>query len=115
MSVAWRPGNEFHLASSSMDGTLKMWDIRRSGQLTAFNQHAHSVVRRDEKEPPLKRLKTSSQIAAKAHDGPITSIVFTTDGGKLLSTGRRGSEFYHCHYFARIQFSVQLSKLDKLN
>lgn len=87
MSVAWRPGNEFHLASSSMDGTLKMWDIRRSGQLTAFNQHAHSVVRRDEKEPPLKRLKTSSQIAAKAHDGPITSIVFTTDGGKLLSTG----------------------------
>jgi len=87
LSAAWRPGNEFHLASSSADGTLKMWDIRRSGCLASFNQHAHRAVRRDDKEPPLKRLKTSNQLATKAHDGPITSIVFTIDGGRLLSTG----------------------------
>lgn len=38
-ALAWRPGNEFQLASLSHDGAVKMWDIRTPVPLGTMKQH----------------------------------------------------------------------------
>ena len=38
-SVRWSPASEFALASGSVDGTVRVWDVRRAGHLAVLDQH----------------------------------------------------------------------------
>lgn len=111
--VAWSPNNQHHLSSCSCDGTLKIWDVRKGGsqgELMAFDWHQDhtatarsvfggqaagvGVAGRASRAPgeasstrPLLRMDRSREQAAKAHDGAIMSIKYSSCGNYLVSSG----------------------------
>lgn len=42
-AVAWQPASEFHLATASMDKTLKLWDTRSSIPLSTLEGHTEQA------------------------------------------------------------------------
>lgn len=71
-SVAWSPKTEYILASGGMDGKILLWDTRSSrGVLKSLNQHALD----------------KKSVLPSAHDYPVTSLKFTSDGLSLVSQG----------------------------
>ncbi|KAJ2908260.1 hypothetical protein GGI21_003063 [Coemansia aciculifera] len=63
MAAAWSPVRPFVMASGGIDGTLKLWDIRRAdSQLCSFGGGD-----------------------TKAHDGSVSSLLFTGDGTRIVT------------------------------
>jgi len=86
-SLKWSPTDEYTLVSGSADGTVRLWDIRKPGPcVMMFNQHMHSKAKKDTKKR-YNYFENANSIQ-KAHDGAVTSVVFTVTGNQLLSTGR---------------------------
>lgn len=84
LAVAWHPINEYMLASGSADGSLRIWDTRRSANNlavldandatgTAYSRHGQGAVIRSPD--------------AKAHTGAVNGLVWSDDGQTLVSTG----------------------------
>lgn len=98
--IQWSPTCDVVFMSGSMDGSIRLWDIRKSGSRAAL-----AVLNRDTRELPRSRryrgdyshLVSKAQAAPNyhanensimSHGGPITSISFTPDGHYVVSTGR---------------------------
>jgi DNA excision repair protein ERCC-8 len=98
--VQWSPTCDVVVMSGSMDGSIRLWDIRKSGSRAAL-----AVLNRDTRELPTSRqyrgdyshlvLKTQTSPNHHANDdpimshgGPISSMSFTPDGHYVVSTGR---------------------------
>jgi len=86
-TLAWSPSDEYVLVSGSEDGTVRLWDIRKPGPcVMMFNQHLHNKTKKDTKKR-YKYFENANSIQ-KAHDGAVSSVVFTATGHQILSTGR---------------------------
>jgi DNA excision repair protein ERCC-8 len=84
VSVAWNPNVEHILASGGIDGTVRLWDIRKSSRglgvlnmedstgITGFDGLGRGARARD---------------GGKAHQGPVNGITWTDDGSYLISAG----------------------------
>eukprot|EP01130_Rhizamoeba_saxonica_P017015 TRINITY_DN8038_c1_g2_i1.p1 TRINITY_DN8038_c1_g2~~TRINITY_DN8038_c1_g2_i1.p1 ORF type:complete len:275 (-),score=32.42 TRINITY_DN8038_c1_g2_i1:124-948(-) len=97
LDVKWRPNNEYHLVSTGIDGTIRLWDVRRTGPcLRLFNQfreksdHIQSKKRKESTGRPRKRFKyfkNKHRNSTRSHEGSITSLCFDSTGNILLSAG----------------------------
>ncbi|KAJ3125287.1 DNA excision repair protein ERCC-8 [Nowakowskiella sp. JEL0407] len=99
--VKWSPINEYLLASGGADCTGRIWDIRRAQScLNMLDQHnsvSESVPTgiTPEKNKAKKRKvwaneRTTQNPAPRttyAHDGPVNSLMFTSDGKFLITSG----------------------------
>ena len=84
VSVAWSPHEEFVLASGSLDGTVRLWDIRRSVSSLGVLDLEDSVGIVGE-DGLGKKARAREQ--GKAHNGAANGVVWTDDGKYLVTAG----------------------------
>lgn len=84
-SLQWSPRADFELASGSADGTVRLWDIRRSGVLAIMDLHNNIAAPRAATRP-AKRARVRKE-EVNSHMGAVTQVAFTPDGRSILSTG----------------------------
>ncbi|KAK4121047.1 WD40 repeat-like protein [Parathielavia appendiculata] len=87
LSVAWSPAHAHVLASGSVDGAIRIWDVRRSNALVALLDQEDITGL-----PPITTTKDNTprappRLSAKAHTGPVNSLTWTDDGSYLVSAG----------------------------
>lgn len=81
LSTAWSPVREHILASGSTDGSVRFWDIRRSvGELGLLDYEDTVGVLG-------KSASSRNGAQGKAHRGSVNGIVWTEDGGHLVTCG----------------------------
>lgn len=84
LSIAWSPQEEYLLASGGSDGTVRLWDIRRSAGILGVLDLEDSVGIGGE-DGLGKNARHREQ--GKAHIGACNGVVWTEDGRFLVSTG----------------------------
>ena len=84
LSVAWSPHDEYILASGGSEGTVKLWDIRRSaGSLGVLDMDDSVGIGGEDGRGKNAR----SRNHGKAHIGACNGVVWTEDGRHLVTAG----------------------------
>lgn len=83
LSVAWSPRHEHILASGAVDGTVRIWDVRRASGLVALLDQEDSLGQAG----PGSSQARPARASAKAHSGPVNGLAWTDDGAYLVSAG----------------------------
>lgn len=89
LSVAWSPRHEHVLASGSVDGAVRIWDVRRaSGLLGLLDQEDSMGILSRGGNPEATALKDRGiRVSAKAHSGVVNGLTWTDDGNFIVSAG----------------------------
>lgn len=84
LATSWSPRHEHVLASGSVDGTVRIWDIRRAGgaigmldKEDSLGLYYNGLLGSDG--------KIRTRVSAKAHSGPVNGLVWTDDGNYIVS------------------------------
>lgn len=83
ISVAWSPTKEHILASGGIDGTVRLWDVRRSASSIGMLDMEDSIGISSNGSRPGGRARES----AKAHDGAVNALQWSDDGAYLVTAG----------------------------
>lgn len=84
LAVSWSPTSEQILASGGVDGTVRLWDIRKSsGALGVLDMEDSLGITGTD---GLGRSARSRE-TGKAHNAPVNGITWTDDGSYIISTG----------------------------
>ncbi len=96
LSVAWSPRHEHVLASGAVDGTVRIWDVRRASALIALLdlEDCLGIGRRGEIGPDpdggygaATVRQRGIRASARAHAGPVNGLTWTDDGAYIVSAG----------------------------
>ena len=84
LAVAWHPKNENILASGATDGTVRLWDVRRSASSLGVLDMDDSigVAGYDGQGTGARRRERG-----RAHVGAVNGITWTDDGKYLVTSG----------------------------
>ncbi|KAI0156949.1 WD40 repeat-like protein [Xylariaceae sp. FL1272] len=85
LATAWSPRHEHVLASGSVDGTVKIWDIRRASAMIGMLDHEDSLGLYYNGLMGPDRVRT--RVTAKAHVAPVNGLTWTDDGSYIVSAG----------------------------
>lgn len=86
LATSWSPRHEHILATGSVDGTVKIWDIRRAGgALGMLDQEDSLGLYHNGLLGPDGKVRVRA--SAKAHAGPVNSLTWTDDGAFIISAG----------------------------
>ncbi|KAK4237471.1 hypothetical protein C8A03DRAFT_34588 [Achaetomium macrosporum] len=86
LAVAWSPAHEHVLASGSVDGGVRIWDVRKANALVALLDQEDIIgLTTDPETAPLQARQP--RLSAKAHAGPVNGLTWTDDGAYLISAG----------------------------
>ncbi|KAL3424022.1 WD repeat domain-containing protein [Phlyctema vagabunda] len=84
LAVAWSPTQEHVLASGGIDGTIRLWDIRKSaGFLGVLDMEDSTGITSGETIGSGGRGRESG----KAHSAAVNSLTWTDDGSYIISAG----------------------------
>lgn len=84
LSVAWSPRDEHILASAGSEGTVKLWDIRRStGSLGVLDMDDSVGIGGEDGRGQNARPRNQG----KAHVGACNGVIWTEDGRHLVTAG----------------------------
>lgn len=98
LAVAWSPLHEHVLASGSVDGAVRIWDIRKSNGLIGLLDQEDSLgILSPGRIPAPDNITAASssqsglgrgiRMSAKAHTGPVNGLTWTDDGAYIASAG----------------------------
>ena len=84
LSVAWSPTNEYILASGDTNGTVRVWDVRKSGGTLGLLDMEDSVgiAGHDGMGTGMR-----SRYTGKAHNGAVNGLSWTDDGAFIITAG----------------------------
>lgn len=84
LTVAWHPKNENILASGATDGTVRLWDIRRSASSLGVldMEDSTGIAGYDGFGTGARRRERG-----KAHVGAVNGLTWTEDGHNLVTSG----------------------------
>jgi DNA excision repair protein ERCC-8 len=83
LSLAWSPTNDNILASGSIDGSVRIWDVRRSSATLGLLDMEDSIGVNKYGLRPGGRAREF----ATAHAGPVNGLTWTNDGSYIISAG----------------------------
>ncbi|PMD44382.1 WD40 repeat-like protein [Hyaloscypha variabilis F] len=84
LSLAWSPALEHVLASGGIDGTARLWDIRKSsGALGVLNMEDSTGITGTDGMGRGARARGGG----KAHSAAVNGITWTDDGSYLITAG----------------------------
>ncbi|KAI1332827.1 WD40-repeat-containing domain protein [Xylariaceae sp. FL0255] len=86
-AASWSPRHEYVLATGSVDGTVRIWDIRRAGACVGMLDHEDSLGLYYNGMLDATNGKVRIRGAAKAHAGPVNGLTWTDDGSYIISAG----------------------------
>jgi WD40 repeat protein len=109
--LTWSPTNDYELCSGSIDGTARLWDIRKSGShscVCILNYHGRgpltqdhsdcSFTTNDKEVTKLRRAPNAyahlQSCSISTHEDPsasITNVAYSPDGSHLATTGTDGT------------------------
>lgn len=91
LSASWSPRHEHVLASGSVDGTVRIWDVRRAGGAIgmldledSLGLYYNGLLGTDSSGTQIIR---RSRLSAKAHAAPVNGLAWTDDGNYIVSAG----------------------------
>ncbi|KAK0616039.1 WD40-repeat-containing domain protein [Bombardia bombarda] len=101
LAVAWSPVHEHVLASGSVDGAVRIWDVRRSNGLVGLLDQEDSLgllhpgrgrgpatVDTGSISPGMVEVQGRGiRASARAHNGPVNGLTWTDDGAYVVSAG----------------------------
>lgn len=93
LSVAWAPHRPHILASGSVDNKVIIFDVRRGGHNSAIatldmDDPAGLVVPGTGSAPTSYKSRLAFSPHARAHNGPVTGVRWTSNGSHLVTTGQ---------------------------
>jgi DNA excision repair protein ERCC-8 len=84
LTAGWSPKDDWIVATGGVDGTVRLWDIRRSAsQLGVLDiEDSVGIMGYDGKGTGARH-----STRGRAHIGPVNGVKWTADGRYLVSTG----------------------------
>lgn len=91
LALAWSPRHEHILASGTLDGAVRIWDIRRASSLLGLLDQEDSlgIFGRGANANPHGNnpWDRGYRISAKAHSGAVNGLAWSDDGAYIVSAG----------------------------
>ncbi|GAB1313816.1 hypothetical protein MFIFM68171_04026 [Madurella fahalii] len=89
LAVAWSPVHEHILTTGSVDGAVRIWDVRRASGLVAVLDHEDTIGLVGTVTSAGSRAlgRQELRLSAKAHAGPVNGLTWTDDGNYIISAG----------------------------
>lgn len=93
LSLAWSPRHEHVLASGTLSGAVRIWDIRRASSLLGLLDQEDSLgifARGGGGGGDSSNNNVSNRgyrLSAKAHSGPVNGLTWTDDGAYIITAG----------------------------